>query len=108
MHTKGFLSAGIIMASLRTTDSLENVPNSVAVSFLPNFKDISKKALNRGYIYFSESYIHDIKVCGESCGNVSVEAKCWRSLRKNETPHKLCTDFKNEKLVEACCSCKAG
>ena len=41
---------------------------------------------------------------------VQVSAKCWRSMKKNDTPHKLCIHIPTNKqtLSESYCSCKNG
>jgi tyrosyl-tRNA synthetase len=40
------------------SDSLEKIPDNIAVSFLPDFKSLSKKALEKGLNYFTQGYIH--------------------------------------------------
>jgi hypothetical protein len=39
------------------SDSLEKIPDNIAVSFLPDFKSLSKKALEKGLNYFTQGYI---------------------------------------------------
>lgn len=91
----------------QVTDSLEKIPNNIAVSFLPNSESLSKKATEKGLNYFTQGYIHKIKI-SEVNSTVRVDAKCWRSMRKNQDPHKLHIEIGDEKLTESYCSCKAG
>jgi predicted metal-dependent peptidase len=41
------------------SDSLEKIPDNIAVSFLPDFESLSKKALEKGLNYFTQGYVHD-------------------------------------------------
>jgi hypothetical protein len=70
------------------SDSLEKIPDNIAVSFLPNFESLSKRALEKGLNYFTQGYIHDIKI-SEAHGTMRVDARCWRSMRKSQDPHNL-------------------
>jgi hypothetical protein len=36
--------------------------DNIAVSFLPNCESLSKNALEKGLNYFTQGYIHDIKI----------------------------------------------
>ena len=81
-------------------------------------KDIGSK----GYMFFTESYIHDDYVGHDkqSSGQqvlqrATIKALCFRSQRKNEDPHKLILKCKPDddgkedaKVVATSCSCKAG
>jgi hypothetical protein len=44
------------------SDSFEKIPDNIAISFLPDFESLSKKALEKGLNYFTHGYIHDIKI----------------------------------------------
>jgi hypothetical protein len=50
------------------SDTLEKIPDNIAVSFLPNFESLSKKALEKGLNDFTQGYIHNIKI-SEARGN---------------------------------------
>ncbi|XP_068728761.1 uncharacterized protein [Montipora capricornis] len=72
-----------------------------------------KATLTRGYKFFHESYIHDVEVrlAMNDDEGVTIRAKCYRSMKKNEEPHNLLVVFKRER--EPCvdsfrCSCAAG
>ena len=65
------------------SDSLEKIPDNIAVSFLPGFESLSKKALEKGLNYFTQGYIHNIKI-SEARGAIRVDARCWRSMRKSQ------------------------
>ena len=51
-------------------------------------KQLSSKARELGYKFFCERYLHGFTVC-ESNGTICVHGKCFRSMRKNEAPHKV-------------------
>jgi hypothetical protein len=57
-------------------------------NFLPDFESLSKKALVKGLNYFTQGYIHNIKI-SEAHGTMHVDARCWRSMRKSQDPHNL-------------------
>jgi hypothetical protein len=42
---------------------------------------LSKKALEKGLNYFTQGYIHNIKI-SEARGAMRVDARYWRSMRK--------------------------
>jgi hypothetical protein len=92
------------------SDSLEKIPNNIAVSFLPGFESLSKKALEKGLNYFTQGYIHNIKI-SEARGAIvaiRVDARCWRSMRKSQDPHNLHVEIGDDKLSKSYCTCKAG
>ena len=93
------------------TDCLEDVPDNISLSYLPNYDSISERSSDRGLSYYVEGYIHNINVqTDETSAVVRVSAKCWRSMKKSESPHQLSIDIniKREILTESLCSCKAG
>ena len=48
---------------------------------------ITKREKERGYSYFSQGYIHLLFRGGEQ--EISIQARCFRSMRKSEAPHML-------------------
>ena len=89
------------------SDSLEKIPDKIAVSFLTDFESLSKKALEKGLNYFTQGYIHNIKI-SEARGAMRVDARCWRSMRKSQDPHNLHVEIGDDKLPESYCTCKVG
>lgn len=89
-----------------TLDRLEKIPENISVSYLPESKSLSQRILGKGLNYYTQSYIHNIHVFEDE--TIRVVAKCWRSMRKNENPHKLHIEIGEEKLLESFCTCKAG
>ena len=70
-----------------------------------------KKGKKKGDKYYLEMYLEEVKILfSEDC--CVVKAKCYRSMRKTEAPHKLrivfdsCEDGCTEVITQ--CSCKAG
>ena len=96
-------------ASASATDSVVDVPDTISVSFLPKNSELSQKVLEKGLNYFTQSYVHDIRVSKVE-KHVQVYAKCWRSMRKSEPayPLRVEIDTENSTLSESYCECKAG
>jgi hypothetical protein len=89
------------------SDSLEKIHDNIAVSFLPDFESLSKKAFEKGLNYFTQGYIHNIKI-SEARGAIRVDARCWRSMRKSQDLHNLHVEIGDDKLSESYSTCKAG
>jgi hypothetical protein len=89
------------------SDSLEKIPDNIAVSFLPDFESLSKNVLEKGLNYFTQGYIHNIKI-SEAHGAIRVDLRCWRSMRKSQDPHNLHVEIGDDKLSESYCTCKTG
>ena len=81
--------------------------DNIAVSFLPNCESLSKNALEKGLNYFTQGYIHDIKIL-EAHGDMRLDARCWRSMRESQDPHNLHVEIGDDKLPESYCTCKIG
>lgn len=66
---------------------------------------------HRGYQFFSESFVHDYKTC-KTDDHYFIQAKCYRSQSKNETPHSiwlaLSCNVDITSVLKAFCTCKAG
>lgn len=66
------------------------------------------------YKFYAESFIHDVfvSVSDMNKNTFKAKARCYRSQRKNESPHNIFINFKkheNNLCVDgATCSCKAG
>lgn len=90
-----------------STDSLDKIPDNISISYLPESDSLSKKALEKGLNYFTQGYVHNIRI-SEINDAVRMDARCWRSMRKNEAPHTLQIEINGHKITESYCSCKAG
>ena len=44
------------------SESLLNIPDDISVKYLPNVGSLSDKVLQKGLNYFTQGYIHDIKI----------------------------------------------
>ena len=101
-----------------TTD-LQDMPsfNDVTISeFTENTGKTPKskscvRPEQRGYQFFSESYVHNYKTC-KTQHHYFIKANCYRSQSKNESPHiiwlALSTTSPITTVCKAFCSCKAG
>ena len=89
---------------------LQIVPDDFTLSSF-NF-DFSHKSQSKGLIYFKEGYviiiIHIISVAKNAEGTIIIAARCSRSMRKGESPHRTSIDLKDSVVVDAYCSCTAG
>lgn len=68
----------------------------------------SQKSLSKGLIYFQEGYIHNVTINKNKDNTVIISARCFRSMRKGETPHRLTVDLSDSAVTDAYCSCTAG
>ena len=102
------------MASPRKAmDSLQSIQKNICVSFLPDSENISQAVTDRGLNKYFLCFLDDMKVfepSGEGDSTVQVAARCHRSMRKNEVPHRLSFDLDTETHVisKSHCSFKAG
>jgi len=91
---------------------LDIIKFNLELNHLNSHSEDCKRLQERGYNYFVHSYIHGILLSGpKHDGNeVDVTAKCYRSYRKSDAPHKLVMTVSNEKneIVFSQCSCTAG
>jgi hypothetical protein len=62
-----FLSRNYQFKTIRKNVML-NFCNRRPVSFLPDFESLSKKALEKGLNYFTQGYIHNIKISEARAG----------------------------------------
>ena len=85
---------------------LQIVPDDFTLSSF-NF-DFSQKSQSKGLIYFKEGYVHNISVAKSAEGTIIIAARCYRSMRKGESPHRMSIDLKDSVVADAYCSCTAG
>ena len=71
---------------------LQIVPDDFTLSSF-NF-DFTQKSQSKGLIYFKEGYVHNISVAKTAEGTIIIAARCYRSMRKGESPHRMSIDFK--------------
>lgn len=91
--------------SSATTTSLKEIPANVGPELCK--KQFSSLSTEKGYKYFLEGYIHNVKI-DVSREEKIVKAKCYRSQRKSEKPHDVYVCLLSSEISEAQCSCKAG
>jgi hypothetical protein len=103
------------IASTASTDSLALIPDTLSVSYLPNYETISATTIDRGTNKYLSSFLDEIKVFEPSRSDatnltkiVHVSAKCFRSMRKSADPHSLYINVGVDHITDAYCSCKAG
>ncbi|XP_070537197.1 uncharacterized protein [Ptychodera flava] len=73
------------------------------------FGDYVEKPLDKGYKFFYENYVHDVKI-SKTDTKCLVKGKCYRSQKKNETPHfvSLSLCLETAEVLDSKCSCVAG
>lgn len=84
------------MAATTKLDILANIIN------IEYFKDktLTGRSKEQGYSYFTLGYIYSVNLCKINDDEVDIVAKCYRSLRKNELPHKVNMTIKtSEKCI---------
>jgi hypothetical protein len=65
---------------------------SVLKSFIDvnNFEErLLKRSKILGYDFFIQSFVHNVPLYEAGGNEISFVAKCYQSMRKSETPHKL-------------------
>ncbi|KAJ8309693.1 hypothetical protein KUTeg_011558 [Tegillarca granosa] len=87
--------------------SLDSIRDDFSTTyFTANF---SKKSLSRGLTYYKEGYVHKVTISKGSRPEIDIGGRCYRSMRKGKTPHKLSVTLKNKRhICDAYCSCTAG
>ena len=53
--------------------------------------DFSQKNQSKDLIYFTEGYVHNYSIAKNAEGTLIIEARCYRSMRKGESPHRTST-----------------
>ena len=91
---------------MAVTTILDVLPNTINVDYFKD-KTLTGRSKDQGYNYFTLGYIHSVYLCEISANEVDITAKCYRSMRKNEQPHKInITVRKDEKVIsDSRCSC---
>ena len=86
--------------------ALSRLPANFSLQFLK--LQISFKAKQQGYKFFTEGYIYNVEINNVNDISVQISSHCYRSQRKSEKPHKECLDLGQEEITESWCSCQAG
>ncbi|KAK3099804.1 hypothetical protein FSP39_010007 [Pinctada imbricata] len=100
-------------SSIATSDlsSLPDLNFSFVESFLEKqSKSSGREQMNKGFKYYSEGYIHAIKLYpDESTDICTVKGKCYRSQKRNESPHEIEIVVHKDKTISSSnCSCTIG
>ena len=82
---------------------MKTVPDVLIDGFLRNSSNISQKSYQQGLQYAVEEYVHNVQVSTNK-----IEAKVYRSQRKNEKPHLLIINYVGDSITGQECSCIAG
>ena len=109
------MAAGDERCFLAWTKSLQNLAKVSSITIANHLKGCGKREIGeKGYKFFTENYIHGVFVKKEDGGGGTCEVKgrCYRSQKKNETPHtvklKIAEREGRGNVEGAECSCKAG
>jgi hypothetical protein len=73
-------------------------------------KSLTGRSMEQWYTYYTLGYSHSVNLCKINDDEVEIKAKCYKSIRKNEPPHKVNITVRiNEKYIsDSSCSCVAG
>ncbi len=85
---------------------VSDIPKEI-ISHFWQTGEISEKAKQKGLQYAFEGYIHDI-ICNQLENFIKIEAKAYRSQRKQQPPYTLTIQMGNTQIEEQLCSCTAG
>ncbi|XP_033646503.1 uncharacterized protein LOC117305734 [Asterias rubens] len=51
---------------------------------------MSSREVTKGYLFFSQGYVHETVIYKNNDSDVvEIKAKCYRSMRKSQPPHKI-------------------
>jgi hypothetical protein len=84
------------------------LPPDLNINWLRDKCKVSVNANRKGYLYCHENYIHGVRISVGNAGDVHVDAKCYRSMRKTKSPHSLMVAVSRNEITDASCSCTAG
>jgi hypothetical protein len=94
---------------MAVTSKLDVLPHVVNIEYFKD-KSLTGRSKEQGYNYYILGYIHSVNLCKINDDEVDIKAKCYKSMRKNEPPHKVYITVRiNEKYIsDSSCSCVAG
>jgi hypothetical protein len=94
---------------MAVTTKLDVLPHVVNIEYFKD-KSLTGRSKEQGYNYYTLGYIHSVNLCKINDDEVDIKAKCYKSMRKNEPPHKVNITVRiNEKYIsDSSCSCVAG
>ncbi|XP_062578059.1 uncharacterized protein LOC134239948 [Saccostrea cucullata] len=91
-------------SSSSSTRDLSIVPD-ISFSFVENF--IRSRHGSSGKEQMSKGFKHSVAVFSDEAGCL-IRAKCYRSQRKNESPHEMKVLINSDKIEHSFCSCTIG
>ena len=100
--------------SVRT--NISSIKFEVGISLFGD-TPLTKRSKERGYLFFSQGYVHETVIYKNNDSDVvEIKAKCYRSMRKSQPPHKINLiisptqqdDGRKNRITESTCSCVAG
>ncbi|CAG9773418.1 unnamed protein product [Ceutorhynchus assimilis] len=83
--------------------SFKNFHFGIAEAFFKK-QSWTNRQRDRGYRFFAEGYIQEVFTNKSEC---IIKAKCFRSQKKNEIPHRLHSPS-IDVMIEGHCTCEAG
>ena len=92
-----------------TTNALNIISPDISIEFFKNVT-LSSRAKERGYNFFINGYVHAVKIYSTTDKTVEITAKCYRSMKKSEDPHKvnMTIDCNKCAIDDSHCSCQVG
>ena len=95
-------------ATGKDTAGIQRIPDDFSLKYFGD-EFFSMKAKTRGLTYFKEGYVHKVKVDTKSENSeIDISGRCYRSMRKGESPHNLHLTMNEDSILDAYCSCTAG
>ncbi|KAH3774303.1 hypothetical protein DPMN_175682 [Dreissena polymorpha] len=104
------LSSKMADSAASASNCLNHIPENISIKFLPNSQNVCDSIKRRALNFYTQGYIHKIKVFDNFLPKVTVTAKCWRLMRKSEKPHDLHLDINEtcQQKTESYCTCQVG
>ena len=71
---------------------------------------LSKRSRERGYNFFVDGYVHKVSFCKVGDHEIDIRGYCYRSMKKNESPHIMTVSVRNDtkQIYQSLCDCVAG
>ncbi|XP_076116381.1 uncharacterized protein LOC143083892 [Mytilus galloprovincialis] len=94
-----------------SSKDLSHLPD-ISFAFVEEFirkhsQSSGKEQMTKGFKYYSEEYVHSVSVHPDDTGCL-VKGKCFRSQRKNESPHDVKIMINGGQIEYSFCTCTIG
>lgn len=96
-----------------TTNARNIISSDILIEYFKNVTllhvTLPSRAKERVYNLFINGYVHTVKIYSNTDKTIEITAKCYRSMKKSEDPHKvsMTRDCIECAIDDIHCSCQA-